>query len=97
MLYLPFYNRHRGEINARSRPRETTVGGVGTSRRVTVRVLDEFDLRSGGKDLAMRKVMVQTEETHSDTRYFHGTLGADLLSHCSRMTLNFVSMSFILE
>jgi hypothetical protein len=97
VLYLPFYNRHRGEINARSRPRETTVGGVGTSRRVTVRVLDEFDLRAGGKDLALRKVMVQTEETHSDTRYFHGTLGVDLLPQCSRMTLNFVSMSFILE
>jgi hypothetical protein len=97
VLYLPFYRRHRGEINARSRPREITVGGVGDSRRVTVRVLDEFDFRAGGKDLALRKVMVQTEQTHSDTRYFHGTLGNDLLSQCSRMTLNFVSMSFILE
>jgi hypothetical protein len=97
VLYLPFYNRHRGEINARSRPRETTVGGVGASRTVTVRILDEFDFRAGGKDLALRRVMVQTEETHLDTRYFHGTLGVDLLSHCSRMTLNFVSMSFVLE
>jgi hypothetical protein len=97
VLYLPFYRRHRGEINARARPREITVGGIGDSRRVTVRVLDEFDFRAGGKDLAMRRVLVQTEATHADTRYFHGTLGNDLLSHCSRMTLNFVSMSFILE
>jgi hypothetical protein len=97
VLYLPFYNRHRGEINARSKQRETTVGGVGPSRRVTVRVLDEFDFRAGGKDLALKKVMVQTEETHADTRYFHGTLGLDLLSSCSRMTLNFISMSFLLE
>ena len=97
VLYLPFYRRHRGEINARARPREITVGGVGDSRRVTVRVLDEFDFRAGGRDMAMRRVLVQTEATHADTRHFHGTLGNDLLSQCSRMTLNFVSMSFILE
>lgn len=97
VLYLPFYRRHRGEINARARERDITVGGIGDSRTVTVRVLDEFDFRAGGRDLAMRKVMVQTEATHADTRYFHGTLGNDLLSQCSRMTLNFVSMSFILE
>jgi hypothetical protein len=97
VLYLPFYKRHRGEINARSRERATTVGGVGTSRRISVRLLDEFDFKAGGKDLALKKVIVQTEGTHTDTRYFHGVLGADLLSLCSRMTLNFRSMSFILE
>ncbi len=41
--------------------------------------------------------MIQTHETHPDSRNFHGVLGIDLLSQCSRMTLNFVSMSFILE
>jgi hypothetical protein len=97
VLYLPFYKRHRGEINARSRERPTTVDGVGTSRRISVRLLDEFDFRAGGKDLALKKVIVQTEGTHADTRYFHGVLGIDLLALCSRMTLNFRSMSFILE
>jgi len=97
VLYLPFYNRHRGEINARSRARETTVGGVGTSRKIDIRVLDEFDFRAGGKDLALKRVIVQTEGTHPDTRFFHGVLGTDLLRLCSRMTLNFTSMSFVLE
>jgi hypothetical protein len=97
VLYLPFYRRHRGEINARSRERPTTVGGVGTTRRILVRLLDEFDFRAGGKDLALKKVIVQTEGTHTDTRYFHGVLGTDLLALCSRMTLNFRSMSFVLE
>jgi len=45
----------------------------------------------------LRKIAVHTEVTHADTRYFHGTLGLDILAQCSRMTLNFESMSFILE
>jgi hypothetical protein len=97
VLYLPFYRRHRGEINARSRERAITVGGVGTSRKIVVRVLDEFDFRTGGKDLALKRVIVQTEGTHPDTRYFHGVLGTDFLALCSRMTLNFHSMTFMLE
>ena len=96
-LFPPFYRRYAGEINPRTRLRESTVRGVGRSRTVPVRVLDEFAFRAGGRDLALPKVMVQIRETHADSRYFHGTLGADILSHCSRMTLNFVSMTFILE
>lgn len=96
-LFPPFHRRYRGEINARTRLRESSIGGVGGSRTVPVRVLDEFAFQTGGKDFALRKVIVQTQETHSDTRYFPGTLGVDILPLCSRMTLNFVSMSFILE
>lgn len=96
-LYPPFNRRYRGEINASSSLREVTMGGVGSSRTVAVRVLDEFAFRAGGKDLFLRKVMVHTEETHADSRYFHGTLGIDIMSWCARMTLNFGSMSFVLE
>lgn len=97
ILFPPFYRRYRGEIDNRSSPREITLGGIGSSRTVPVRRLDEFAFRAGGKGLALRRVMVQTRETLPDTRFFHGTLGVDLLAQCSRMTLNFVSMSFILE
>lgn len=97
VLFPPFYRRHRGEIDARTGLREARVGGVGRSRTVRVRILDEFAFHAGGRDLALRKVMVQTQATHVDSRSFHGTLGVDILSQCSRMTLNFVSMSFILE
>lgn len=96
-LFPPFYRRYRGEIDARTRPRLSLVEGVGKPRAVPVRVLDEFAFRAGGQDLAIRKVMVQTLATHADSRYFHGTLGVDIMSQCSRMTLNFVSMSFILR
>ncbi len=64
---------------------------------VPVCVLDEFGFRVGGKDLSLRKIAVHTEVTHTDTRYFHGTLGLDILAQCTRMTFNFESMSFILE
>jgi len=96
-LYPPFFRRYKGEIRARSRLRESTMGGVGSSRIVAVHVLDEFAFRAGGKDVSLRKVMVQTQETHTDSRYFYGTLGIDILSQCARMTFNFESMSFILE
>lgn len=96
-LFPPFYRRLRGEINSRARVRESTVGGIGLSRTVPVRILDEFAFRAGGKDFALRRVLVQTAETHADSRYFHGTIGVDVLSLCSRMTLDFASMAFVLE
>ncbi len=96
-LFPPYYRRFRGEINSRARVRESTVGGIGSSRRVPVRLLDEFAFRAGGKDFALRRIMVQTAETHADSRYFDGTIGVDILSLCSRMTLDFASMAFVLE
>ena len=96
-MYPPFLRRYFGEIKSRSSVRKSTLGGVGNSRAVAVHVLDEFDFRVGGKDLALRKVSVHAQITHIDTRYFHGTLGIDILGQCARMTLNFESMSFILE
>ena len=96
-LYPPFFRRYRGEIASRSPLRKSTMGGVGSSVTVPIHVLDEFGFRVGGKDLSLRKIAVHTEVTHTDTRYFHGTLGLDILTQGSRMTFNFESMSFILE
>lgn len=97
VLFPPFYKRYRGEIDSRSSLREITLGGLGSSRAVPVRLLDEFAFRTGGLALALRKVAVQTRETLPLMRIFHGTLGVDILSQCQSMTLNFESMSFILE
>jgi hypothetical protein len=96
-LYPPFYRLFRGEINNRANARRSAVKSVGESRVVPVRLLDWFAFRAGGKDFALRRVMVQTAETHADSRSFHGALGVDILSLCSRMTLNFESMTFVLE
>jgi hypothetical protein len=96
-LFPLYYRRFRGELNSRARLRESTVGGVGDRRAVAVRVLDEFTFRAGGRDFALRRVLVQTEAIHSDSLRFHGVIGTDLLARCSRMTLDFVSMSFVVE
>ena len=96
-LHPPFFRRYRGEIRARSRPWTTRVGGVGDERPVTIHVLDEFGFKAGGLAISLKRVGVHTQVTHSSTELFFGTLGLDILSRCSRMTLNFESMTFILE
>jgi tetratricopeptide (TPR) repeat protein len=96
-LYPTFYHRNKEEIQSRSTPRPVRMGTLGGERTVTVYVLDVFPCRVGGRDLALRKVMVHTEFTHSNTEIFDGTVGIDVLSHASRMTINFDSMSFVLE
>jgi hypothetical protein len=96
-LHPPYFQRYRAEIRARSRLRKTTMGGVGDERTVKIHFLDVFDFRAGGRSLSFKKVTVHTQVTHSSTGEFFGTLGRDLFNQCSRMTLNFVSMSFILE
>jgi hypothetical protein len=97
LLYPPYYRRFRGEINVRSSLRQTLLLAIGDPRTVAVRVLDEFAFRAGGMDFALRRVMVQTQETHVHSLRFHGTIGVDLIPLCSRMTMDFASMSFIAE
>ena len=96
-LYPTFFRLHRGEIQARTQPVLVRLAGVGDERTVRMYVLDEFDFQAGGRDLALRSVMVHTQVTHSLTEIFHGRIGLDALAHFSRMTFNFESMSFVLE
>jgi predicted aspartyl protease len=96
-LYPTFYRRYQKEIQSRSTLRPVRMGTLGGGKTLTMYVLDEFPCQVGGRDLTLRKVMVHTEVTHSNTEIFDGTVGIDVLAHCARMTLNFDSMSFVLE
>ena len=96
-LYPPFFRRYGADIEARSKLREITMGGVGPSRKVAVHVLDAFGFRVAGLDLSLPKIMVHTEETHADSRRFDGVLGADVFPRCARMIFDFASLSFVLE
>jgi len=96
-LYPAFFRLYRGEIQSRTKPVPVSMFGVGDERTVSMHILDEFAFQAGGRDLALRKVMVHTQVTHSITNIFHGRIGMDVLAHFSRMTFNFESMSFVLE
>lgn len=96
-LHPPYFQRYRAEIRSRSRLRQTTMGGVGDERTLNIHFLNVFDFRAGGRGFSFKKVPIHTQVTHSGTEEFFGTLGRDLFTQCSRMTLNFVSMNFILE
>jgi len=96
-LHPPFFRRYRAEIQARSKPQTTTMGGVGDERPVRIHVLYEFGFEAGGLAISLKRIGVHTQVTHSSTELFFGTLGLDILTQCSRMTFNFESMSFILE
>lgn len=96
-LHPPFFRRYRGEIKGRSKGRASVLAGVGDTKLVQARVLDELDTTVGGMGLAFKRVLVHEQVTNSFTRLFFGTLGRDVLMQCERMTLNFDSMSFVLE
>jgi hypothetical protein len=96
-LYPGFFCLYRGEIQSRTKSVPVRMSGVGDERMVRMHILDEFAFKAGGRDIALRKVMVHTQVTHSITDIFHGRIGLDVLAHFLRMTFNFESMSFILE
>jgi len=96
-FYPAFFRLYRGEIQSRTKPVQITMCGVGDERTVSTYILDEFDFKAGGRDFALRKVIVHTQVTHYITDIFHGRIGLDVLKQCSRMTFNFESMSFVLE
>jgi predicted aspartyl protease len=97
VLHPPFYRRYGAGLQDRSPLTALTMGGVGDLRRINVHILDEFSFRAGGRGLSLWKVAVQTQVTNALTDCFCGTLGLDILDQCSRLTINFKSMSFLLE
>jgi len=97
VLYPPFFRLYRGWIKNRTSPRVTRLDAIGGSRAVSIYVLDEFSFQVGETTVALRRVAVQTEITHTGSRYFHGNLGLDILAQCARITFNFESMSFVLD
>jgi len=96
-LYPRFFHRYEDDIRSRSKLRKVMMGAVGGSRQVAVHVLDEFAFRVLALDISLPKIMVHTEESNDQSERFDGVLGRDVLTRCSRMIINFESMSFILE
>lgn len=97
ILHPTFLRLYRGEIESRSLPRKSLFRGIGGTRAVGTRFLDWFAFKTGGRDIALRRVVVQTQATNSYSLRFAGTLGLDVLTQCSQITLNFESMSFVIE
>jgi len=73
------------------------VTGVAGSAKVETITLPKLTFRLGGIDTILRPARIQLEPTASESQWFHGRLGLDLLSKNHRVTLDFHNLTLVLE
>ena len=73
------------------------VSGVGGTGEFEAVALPELTLRFGSFDAPIRSSHVLLQETQPESRFYHGLLGWNLLRQASRLTLDFKSMTLVLE
>jgi hypothetical protein len=73
------------------------ITGAGGSKTVPAYHYKDLPLEIAGRQARFSEIAILTEYTLSDSRYFYGNLGKDLIKQFSSMTMNFKSMSISFE
>ncbi|MGE5399099.1 MAG: pepsin/retropepsin-like aspartic protease family protein, partial [Ignavibacteriales bacterium] len=97
VLYQPFFQNFEQSIKENSEMQTRELAGAGGSKKLTVYRLKNFSINISGRSAGLEQVTVLTEPLDENNRYFYGNLGQDIIGQFNRMTLNFETMSLILE
>lgn len=97
ILYQSFFQNNEQNIKDNSEMQTKELAGAGGSRKLTVYRLKNFNINISGRKAGLDQVTVLTEPLDGNNLYFYGNLGQDIIGQFDRMTLNFETMSLILE
>lgn len=92
-LYPGFFRMFENEIKAAGEEKAEKVTGVAGSKMVPAYRVKDLPLTIGGREARYQEIAILTEYTLTDSRYFYGNLGQDLIKQFSSLTMNFESMS----
>jgi tetratricopeptide (TPR) repeat protein len=74
-----------------------TVTGVGGAQKFEVTSLPKVMLELGGKSVALQPAYVLETQPRTQSKWFYGNLGVDLLRQAQSVTINFETMTFELD
>jgi predicted aspartyl protease len=97
VLYQSFFRNYEQSIKENSEMQTKELAGAGGSRKLTVYRLKNFNINISGRNAGLGQVTVLTEPLDENDQYFYGNLGKDIIGQFDRMTLNYETMSLILE
>jgi predicted aspartyl protease len=97
-FYQPFYRKYRSEVETQGERLTSKTAGVGGVQEIEAYRLPRMDLTIGGRLIPLVGVDVYTEIiTEEDDNYLFCNIGQDVLEPLDGYTLNFRSMSLLLE
>ncbi|MGE5432769.1 MAG: aspartyl protease family protein [Syntrophomonadaceae bacterium] len=97
ILYQSFFRSYEQSVKENSEMQTKELAGAGGSRKLTIYRLKNFNINISGRNAGLDQVTVLTEALDENNQYFYGNLGQDIIGQFNRMTLNFETMSLILE
>ncbi|HEX2867908.1 MAG TPA: pepsin/retropepsin-like aspartic protease family protein [Ignavibacteriales bacterium] len=97
ILYQSFFQNYEQSVKENSEIQTKELAGAGGSKKLTVYRLKNFNINISGRNAGLDQVTVLTEPLNENNLYFYGNLGQDIIGQFDRMTLNFETMSLILE
>jgi hypothetical protein len=96
-LWPPFARDFASVLDPFKKNDSTRVTGVGQSVEIESISAPELTLRIGGLDAVLRPAHVLLKQTASASRWFHGSIGLDLLNQAHTVTFDFKSMTLALR
>jgi hypothetical protein len=96
VLWPPFARRFLPEINPSEKQSHQVAGFDGISNLDSVKLL-QVDLQVAGTTVRIAPVQVLLKETTSDSNWYFGRIGIDLLGRAQQVNLNFKTMTLELR
>jgi len=94
MLYKPFFNLYKKDLEGKYELVDIIVGGAGGNQKVKGYNINEVILQAGNLSATLNKVSLLSESTGKKNTDFYGNLGQDYISQFNEMIINFKN-SFI--
>jgi predicted aspartyl protease len=92
MLYKPYYDLYKTDIENNYQLTEIVIGGAGGNRKVKGYHLKSISLASGNATAELIKTSLIIENIKKRNSYFYGNLGQDFITQFSELVLNYGSM-----
>jgi predicted aspartyl protease len=92
MLYLPFFNLNKKDIEEKYKLTEISIGGAGGEKKYKGYRLDKVYFKTGNLIGEINNVDLVIEIVKNKYSYFYGNLGQDYIQKFDRVKFNFKSM-----
>lgn len=92
LLYKPFLEKYRQDIESKYTLSKIDVGGAGGIKKVKGYNLKDINLNVAGSEANLKEVSLISETMLKNSEYFYGNLGQDFMKQFSEMIINFESM-----
>jgi len=92
LLYKPFLEKYRQEIESKYSIEEIEVGGAGGTKKVKGYKLNKVVFKIADSKAPIEDVSLISEPMLKNSEYFYGNLGQDFMKQFSEMIINFETM-----